>query len=140
MNIQIITREVALQKANELKEKAFAIAESFGTLPGYCQEPECVAYVAFTALMQLREGEACIFINGEPAMQLTDFALDSGQRVIGKICAKNIKSAYIEDGRLHLSYTDGVIDTFKFREQLECWEFEKNNVGGVIKPHYGILN
>jgi hypothetical protein len=140
MKIQIINKEKALIEANKIKEKAFGIAESFGTLPGYCMEPECIKYVQLISLTQLKEGEGCIFIDGEAAEQLTNFEIEPGKYVIGKLCVRNVIDAFIENERLCLKYNDGIIEYFKFREDLNCWEFEVNSLGTKIKPEHGIFN
>jgi hypothetical protein len=140
MKVKIINKKEALIEANKIKEKAFGIAKSFGTLPGYCLEPVCVKYVQLISLTQLGNGEGCIFINDEAAEQLTDFEIETGKFVIGKLCVKNVIDAYIENARLCLKYNDGIIEYFKFREDLNCWQFEVNSLGTKIKPEHGILN
>lgn len=140
MKIQIIDKKQALIEANKIKDKAFGIAESFGTLPGYCLEPECVRYVQLISLTQLKDDEGCIFINGEAAEQLTNFEIEPGKFFIGKICVKNVTDAYIDNDKLCIKYNDGIIEYFQFREDLNCWEFEVNSLGTKIKPENGILN
>ena len=140
MKVQIINKKQALIEANKIKEKAFGIAESFGTLPGYCMEPECVKYVQLIKLTQLKDDEGCIFIDGEAARQLTNFEVEPGEFVIGKLCVKNVTDAFIENDRLCLKYNDGIIEYFTFAEGLNCWKFEVNNLGTKIKPQHGILN
>lgn len=140
MKIQIINKKQALIEANKIKDKAFGIAESFGTLPGYCLEPECIRYVQLISLTQLKDDEGCIFIDGEAAEQLTNFEIEPGKFVIGKLCVKNVTYAFIENERLCLKYNDGIIEYFKFREDLNCWQFDVNSLGTKIKPEHGILN
>jgi hypothetical protein len=140
MKVQIINKKQALIEANKIKDKAFGIAESFGTLPGYCKEPECVKYVQLISLTQLKDGEGCIFIDGEAAEQLTNFEIEPGKFIIGKLCVKNITDAFIENERLCLKYNDEIIEYFKFIEDLNCWQFEVNSLGTKIKPENGILN
>ena len=140
MKVQIINKKQALIEANKIKEKAFGIAESFGTLPGYCMEPECVRYVQLISLTQLKDDEGCIFIDGEAARQLINFETEPDEFVIGKLYVKNATDAFIENDRLCLKYNDGIIEYFTFAEYLNYWKFEVNNLGTKIKPQHGILN
>ena len=140
MKVEIITKKEALFEANLIKEKAFKMAESFGTLPGYCSEPICVKYVQLISLTQLKDNEGCIFIDGEAAEQLTDFEIEPGKFVIGKICVRNVSNAYIKKDNLCIVYSDGIEEYFKFNDSLNCWTFEINSLGTKIKPNFGISN
>ena len=140
MKVQIIDKKQALVEASKIKDKAFRIAKSFGTLPGYCMEPECVKYVQLIALAQLNDNEGCIFIDGEAANMLTALEVANGEYFIGKLCVKNVTDAFISNERLCLKYNDGIVEYFKFREDLDCCEFEVNSLGTKIKPEHGILN
>lgn len=143
--VEIVTKKEANEIYLSLRDKAFAVANSFGTLPAYCNEPECILLMKVSPLTQLRDDEACIFIDDIPADQLTDFELEQGKRVIGRLCVKNVIKAFIENEfteneRLCLKYSDDIVEYFKYREDLECWIFDKNSLGTKIKPDNGILN
>lgn len=143
--VDIVTKKEANKRYMSLKDKAFAVAKRFGTLPAYCNEPECVLLMKISPLTQLKDDEACIFIDDMPADQLTDFPLEQGKKIIGRLCVKNVAEAFIqneftEKERLCLRYFDGIVEYFKYREDLDCWVFDKNSIGTEIKPDNGILN
>lgn len=140
MEIQILDKKTAYTEAMKIKDKAFAIANSYNTLPGYCQEPECVKYMELISLTQLRDNEGALYTNGKVLRQLTDFEITKGCFVIGKICVKNAKSAEIIDNELIIHYIDGVSEYFTYSEDIEAYKFKRNNLGFKIKPEMGILN
>jgi hypothetical protein len=129
MKAELINKQQAYQKYVELKDVAFGIAEANETLPGYCDCPECKLFVACAALAtELKEGDVCIFVDGKPAEQLTDFAIAGGKFFIGKICARNVKEAEVENNILRIAYHDGVIEEYSFIEDLEAWGFKGKNI------------
>jgi hypothetical protein len=140
MKIQILDKNTAYKEALRIKEKAFAIANSYNTLPGYCLEPECVRYCSLMALTQLKKDEGTLFCNGEMLRQLTDFKLENGGLVIGNICVKNAKSAEIIGNELIIHYIDGVLEYFTYSDDIEAYKFKHNSLGTKTKPEMGILN
>jgi hypothetical protein len=129
MKTELINKEQAFQKYLDTKDLAFAIAEANGTLPSYCEAPECKIFVACAALAtELKEGDFCIFVDGKPAEQLTDFAIAPGKFFIGKICARNVKEAEVENNILRIAYHYGVIEEYSFIEDLEAWRFKGKNI------------
>ena len=129
MKADLINKQQAFQKYLETKELAFAIAEANGTLPGYCAAPECKLFTAYAGLAtELKEGEVCIFTDGSPAEQITDFEIAPGQFFIGKICAINVKSAEVENQTLLINYFDGVTEEYSFIEDFDAWKFKGKNI------------
>jgi hypothetical protein len=112
MKATIINKKEAYRQAMILKDKAFAIAKSYNTLPGYCFEPECVKYCELISLTQLKDDEGAIFIDGKAAYMLTDFQLDNEKTFIGKICVKNAIYVEIIYSELIIIYNDGVKEFF----------------------------
>ena len=140
MKAQIVNRNEAIKMALQLKDKAFAIANSYGTLPGYCLEPECVMYCDYAALTQLKEDEAAIVIDNRVARWLTGYNLEGCGEVIGKMCVKNAKCAEVINSELVISYNDCIKEYFSFDENLECYKFKCNSLGTNIKAEIGVLN
>ena len=132
MKIEIIGPEKALERANEIRELAFAIAAASDTLPGYCQAPECRSWCDYMAVTQLKKSERCVFIDSRAALQLTNFEV-ANQFVLGKICVENLHQARIEEERLCLEYVDGLVEYFTYEEQGEYWKFERNNANTSFK-------
>jgi hypothetical protein len=140
MKALIVSRQHAIQMALRLKEKAFSLANSYGTLPGYCKEPECVMYCDYTALTQLGENEGAIVIDNKVARWITGYNIEGHGEVIGKMCVKNAKSADIINNELVVTYNDGVREYFSYIEDLECYKFKYNSLGTTIKAEEGVLN
>lgn len=140
MKVNILTKKMALLEAENIKKLAFKMAESFKTLPGYCDEFICKRYCDLISLSQLPDDAFCVFINDLAANEITDFEITNNNYVIGKICAFNLIDAFIADDKLCLKYNDGVLEYFKFRHDIDCWQFEINSLGTKIKPEHGIFN
>lgn len=128
MKTELINRETALKRYNELKPLAFAIAEANGTLPGYSSAPECKLFTYYASLTQLKQGEQGLLINDQPAWILTDFYIDEQKQVIGRLCGENIISAIVTDCSLKLEYADGIIEKYQYIDDIDCWKFQESNV------------
>jgi len=129
MKVELITKEDALQKYNELRELAYAIASANNCLPGECKSPECILFMDCAELaVFLKTGDICIFINEAPAVQISEVEIAPGQLLICKICARNVQSATLDDNALFISYHDGVVEEYSFVEDLHAWKFEKKNI------------
>lgn len=129
MKVELITQDAALKKSEELKELAFSIAKTNDTLPGYCNAPECILYIAYAQLAsELKLGEVCIFIDDQPAMQITDFEIAPGRQSVSKFCTAKLWSAEIANDVLILSYPDGVKEEYSFVQDLQAWKFNGKNI------------
>jgi len=139
MKIEFITKEIALKRYKETKELAFSIAKANDTLPGYCSAPECVQHVAYAGLAtHLKPNEKCLFINDLPAEMLTDFELERGKRVIGKICGENMIKAEVKEDVLYIYHADGVIEAYRYDGSISCWKYDSNNAGNIKLAQRGI--
>ena len=129
MHVELITKQEAFKRYAELKDIAFAISEANGTLPGYCTAPECKLFVACAGLAtELKEGDVCIFIDGKPADQITDFLISPGQYFIGKICANNVSEVFANEALLSIQYHDGVIELYDYIEEIGAYKFKSKNI------------
>jgi len=96
--VELINKEEAYRRSLKLKDVAFAIASASQTLPGYSNAPECIRYVALALLAsELKTGEVCVFIDGGPAYQVTDFTIKDGHYVTGKICGSHIEKVFLRN-------------------------------------------
>lgn len=137
--IELINKQTAIQRYEETRELAFAIAKANDTLPGYCNARECKENVAYASLTQLKEGEQCLFIDGLPAEMLTDFEIERGEKVvIGKICGENMVKAEIKNDTLFIHYVDGVIEVYTYLNNHECWRYDSNNAGNIKLAQRGM--
>lgn len=128
MNVQLINKQSAINGYNKLKEIAFAIAAGNDTLPGYCNAPECIEFMHYAALTQLKAGEVCLFIDNLPVMQITDFEIAPGQFFIGRMCTTNVEEAYIDNDILSIKYHDGVIECYIYENEFDAWKFHSKNI------------
>lgn len=134
MKVELINREQAAQKCEELKSLAFAIAEVNGTLPGYCNAPECKMWMDYAALLSgglNKPTERCVFIDGLAARQVFDNKggiIPGAHELIGRMCADHLQNAELVNGDLLLYYPDGVIETYSFDEEIDAWRFLSKNI------------
>lgn len=133
MKTELVNRQEALKRANEIHDLAFAIAEASGTLPGYSNAPECRLWCKLANLAtQLRGTEVSIFIDDKPAEQLTDFEVGRGSKAIAVLCADNVKDASIVNDELVITFKDNVVEYYKFIEEIDAWKFDRKNVSVKI--------
>src|SRR5438045_2977958 len=106
MKVELINREQATQRCEDLKPLAFAIAEANGTFPGYCNAPECKMWMDYAALLSgglNKPTERCVFIDGLAARQVFEnkgSIVPGAHELIGRICADHLQKGEIIDGNL----------------------------------------
>jgi hypothetical protein len=137
MKTELVDRNEALKRANEIHDLAFAIAEASGTLPGFSESQECKIWCALANLAtQLKGTEVAIFVNDKPAYQLTDLKITSCSKAVAVLCADNVKETIIENDELIIMFKDNVIEYFEFIEDIEAWKFKRKNVSVKIPYAY----
>lgn len=128
MKTELINKEEALKRADEIKDLAFSIAKANDTLPGYSNSEECRLWCKLASLAtQLRGTEVAIFINDKPAEQITDFEVERGSKAITVLCADNVEDASLVDDELVITFKDNVVEYYKFIEEIEAWKFNRSN-------------
>jgi len=127
MIVELINKELALLRSDFLKEIAWSIAQSYNTTPANCEEKTCRQFMDYLSVTSLKQNEVCVFIDGLAARQLTNFKITDNTYVLGNICGKEIDAAYIDQEELHIRYTDGVIEHYKYHDQAQAWYFDRSN-------------
>lgn len=128
MNVELVTKQIALKKHAELKALAFSIAAANDTLPAYCAAPECRLYCDYAALAsELKEGEVCIFVDNHPARLVTNFATEHGT-VVGRLCGLNVMASTIEENYLTVHYMDGVKERYVYLPDINAYQFVDKNI------------
>jgi hypothetical protein len=82
--------------------------------------------------LQLKGTEVCIFVDGKPAYQTTDFNISDNSKALGIICADHVKSATIDNDELIITFEDNVVEYFKYIEELDAWKFDRKNTSVKI--------
>ncbi len=119
MNIELINKQTAVKKWQSVKEAAYAFSFSYEKPIAEINEQACIDFINYAALTQLQEDEVCVFVNGSPAKWQTGHLTEGGGMVIGKLCFKSVKDAYIQGGKLCIEFKDGLIE--QYRQKNELW-------------------
>lgn len=119
MNIELITKEIATQKWQEVKEEAHVFSDSYQKPIAEINEKVCVDFMNYAALTQLQKDEVCVFINGQPAKWQTTQMVEGGGLVIGKLCFKNVHKVFMRNNILCVKFKDGLVE--QYRQKNELW-------------------
>lgn len=133
MRVEIIRKGYAIEKSALLRDRAWDIAKSYGTVPGFCDNIVCRQFTDYLGVSTLKENEGCIFVDGLAAMQLTNFKLSKNLYALGRICGVQMDAAYIYDNELCIKFTDGLIEYYKYHDQADAWYFDRNSANVDFK-------
>ena len=140
MRIELIDKETASERLEAVKDQAKYFSKSYGKPIAEIKEKYCIDYVNYARLTQLKTGEVCIFADDQPARWLTDFQLDSGQKVIGIMCFADVESASMKGNVLTINFNDHISEYYEYSEEDELFNFTKNSLGTKIRPYRNIFN
>ena len=134
MKVELVDRNEAIKRAENIHDLAFAIAEASGTLPGYSSAPECLLWCKLSALStQLRGDEVAVFINNRIAEQITEMKTETGNVIGSLLIYKNqVNHIDIIDNELVITYNDNIVEFYDYLENLDVWKFKSSNAKNKI--------